>query len=117
RRVDFFTAEIHYWRLLPARGGAALAAVRGVGFEIAAAPVPWGVHARGAGALDWTGARDLGAFLEEADRAGLLVVLSPGPRVGADLPDLGIPLRVLGDPAVQARTARGTPAFTPAPPR
>lgn len=114
--LDFFTAEIHYWRLPRSAWAPCLAAVRGLGFEIASTYVPWSVHETAAGRFDWSGARDLGAFLDEVERAGLLAVLKPGPHINAELTHFGFPARVVRDPAMQARSARGTPIWMPAPP-
>ena len=114
--LDFFTAEIHYWRLPRSAWAPCLAAVRGLGFEIASTYVPWSVHESAAGRFDWSGARDLGAFLDEVEKAGLLAVLKPGPHINAELTHFGFPERVVRDPAMQARSARGTPIWMPAPP-
>ena len=79
--------------------------------------VPWRVHEPERGALAWTGARDLARFLAAARAAGLHVVLRPGPHVNAELTSFGLPDWVLAEPACQARTSRGTPAWLPVPPR
>jgi len=105
---------MHFWRVPRDAWSAQLAAVRELGFEIVAAPVPWGVHEVAPGTFDFTGARDLPAFLAEVRAAGLLAALEPGPHIDLTLPDGGLPARVVRDPAMQARTARDTPAFLPA---
>jgi beta-galactosidase len=117
REVDFFTAEIHYWRLRQSSWRDCLAAVRRLGFEIVSTYVPWSVHETGReGRFDWSGARDLVSFLAEVVRADLLAVLKPGPHINAELTHFGYPERVVRDPAMQARTATGTPVWMPAPP-
>ena len=40
-------------------------------------------------------------------------MLRPGPHVNAELTSFGMPDWVLAEPACQARTARGTPAWMP----
>ncbi len=117
RAIPLWSGEVHYWRVSRAAWGACLAGVKRLGVELVAAPVPWGVHEQDGGALDWSGARDLGAFLDEVAAAGLLAVLRPGPHGELTLTGGGYPARVLRDPAMQAVTARGTPAWCPAPPR
>jgi len=116
REVDFFTAEIHYWRLPRSAWGACLEAVKDLGFEIASTYVPWSVHETAAGRTDWSGARDLGAFLDEVERAGLLCVVKPGPHINAELTHFGFPERIVRDRAMQAVSGRGTPMWLPAPP-
>jgi beta-galactosidase len=115
REVDLFAGEVHYWRMPRAAWAGCLAAVRQIGFEVVTTFVPWGVHETEAGALDWSGARDLGAFLDEVAAAGMLAVLRPGPHGELTMRGGGLPARVLRDPAMQALTARGTPAWCPAP--
>jgi beta-galactosidase len=117
RTLPFFGGAMHYWRVPRARWAACLAAMHDQGFTIVETPVPWRVHERQAGALDWTGDCDLAAFLDAAKAAGLAVVLRLGPSVNAELTSFGIPDWVLANPACQARTAHDTPAWVPAPPR
>jgi len=116
REVDFFTAEIHYWRLPRSAWAPCLAAVAELGFEIASSYVPWSVHETGPSRFDWSGARDLAAFLDEVERAGLLAVLKPGPHAELTITYGGFPERVIRDPAMQARSARGGPIWFPSPP-
>ena len=117
RRLPFYAGAMHYWRVPPARWAAQLRALHGLGLTIVETYVPWRVHEADAGVHDWTGANDLGRFLELADAEGLGVVVRPGPHVNAELTSFGFPDHVVGDPAVQARTARGTPVWMPSPPR
>jgi beta-galactosidase len=108
---------MHYWRVDPRRWEACLAQIHALGLTIVETYVPWRVHEPEPGAWSWTGQNDLARFLELARAAGLSVVLRPGPHVGAELTCFGMPDHVVADPEVQARTARGTPAFLPSPPR
>ena len=108
---------MHYWRVAPARWATCLRAIHSLGLTIVETYVPWRVHEPTRGELGWTGERDLGRFLDAARAAGLSVVLRPGPPIKAQLTSLGLPDWVLAEPACQARTSRGTPAWMPAPPR
>jgi beta-galactosidase len=117
RRLDLFAAELHYWRVQPSAWGACLRAVKALGFEIVSTYVPWSVHERAPGRYDFGGGKDLGGFLDACQREGLFAIVKPGPHVNAELTGFGYPERVLADPDMQARTARGTPMWMPAPPR
>jgi beta-galactosidase len=117
RHLPFYAGAMHYWRVPPAQWAACLRAIHAQGLTIVDTCVPWRVHEPTAGQRAWTGERDLGAFLAAARAAGLAVALRPGPSVGAELTSFGLPDWVLADPECQARTARGTPAWLPAPPR
>nr|HEX4313984.1 beta-galactosidase [Kofleriaceae bacterium] len=117
RELPFYAGAMHYWRVPRARWSACLRAMHDTGFTIVETYVPWRVHAPAANRLDFTGDRDLAGFLDMAEAAGLAVVIRPGPHVNAELTSFGMPDWVLAEPACQARTARGTPAWMPTPPR
>lgn len=117
RHLPFYAGAMHYWRVDPRRWAACLAQLHGLGLTIVETYVPWRVHEPEPGARSWTGAHDLGRFLELAKAAGLAVVLRPGPHINAELTCFGMPDHVVADPDVQARTARGTPVWMPSPPR
>ena len=116
RPLPFYAGAMHYWRVDPKRWAACLKAIHALGLTCVETYVPWRVHEPTAGTYDWRGANDLARFLELARAAGLGVVLRPGPHVNAELTAFGFPDHVLADPAVQARTAHGTPAWLPTPP-
>lgn len=116
RHLPFYAGAMHYGRVDPKRWAACLRAIHALGLTCVETPVPWRAHEPSPGAYDWRGANDLPKFLELARAAGLSVVLRPGPHVGAELTAFGLPDHVVADPAVQARTAHGTPAWMPMPP-
>ncbi|MBI5477214.1 MAG: beta-galactosidase [Deltaproteobacteria bacterium] len=119
-RLPLWSGALHYWRVRRDRWDAALAGVRDLGFGAVETYVPWGVHEVGPREFDFgehDPQLDLGAFLGAAQGAGLKVIVRPGPHINAELTFLGYPERIVADPAMQAITARGTPAFLPLPPR
>jgi beta-galactosidase len=117
RSLPFYAGAMHYWRVEPAQWAPCLRAMHSLGLTIVESYVPWRVHDPQGGRHVWTGERDLGRFLEAAWAAGLAVVLRPGPHVNAELTSFGFPDWVLADPQCQARTAHGSPAWLPVPPR
>jgi beta-galactosidase len=117
RTLPFYAGAMHYWRVPPIRWGASLRAIHALGLTLVETYVPWRAHEPDPGARLWRGEHDLGRFLDAARAAGLGVVLRVGPACNAELTSFGIPDWVLSDPACQARTAQGTPAWLPAPPR
>lgn len=117
RALPFYAGAMHYWRVDPQHWAACLRAIHELGLTIVETYVPWRVHALPGGGFDWSGARDLRRFCSLARGAGLAVVLRPGPHVNAELTSFGMPDAVLAEPACQARSARGTPVWLPAPPR
>jgi beta-galactosidase len=117
RRLPFYAGAMHYWRVPPSTWAAQLRALHQLGLTIVETYVPWRVHESDAGVYDWTGQNDLGRFLDLAHAEGLAVVVRPGPHVNAELTSFGFPDHIVGDPALQARTAHGTPVWMPSPPR
>ena len=102
----------------PRAGRACLRAMHAHRLTLVETYVPWRVHEpRARPTSSGRGARDLARFSTPRATAGLAVVLRPGPHVNAELDGFGIPDWVLADPACQARTAHGTPAWMPSPPR
>jgi beta-galactosidase len=119
-RLPLWSGALHYWRVRRDRWEAALAGVRDLGFGAVETYVPWGVHEVRPGEFDFgerDPQRDLGAFLTAAQATGLKAIVRPGPHINAELNFFGYPERIVSDPAMQAVTARGTPAFMPMPPR
>lgn len=117
RRLDLFLGSLHYWRTPPASRQRCLAALRALGCTAVETPVPWHVHETAAGRFEWKAERDLARFLELCREEDLAAVLRVGPCVGAELNGLGFPDDVLHDAELSARTAHGSPAWLPAPPR
>ena len=117
KTLPFYAGALHYWRVDPAKWSACLRAMHGMGFTIVESYVPWREHEVDEGDYRWTGAHDLGRFVETAGAAGLAVVLRPGPHCNAELTSFGMPDFVLADEDCQARTSRGTPVWFPSPPR
>jgi beta-galactosidase len=117
RSLPFYAGAMHYWRVDPARWPGCLRAIHSLGLTLVETYVPWRVHEPAHGERAWNDERDLARFLEAARAGGLGVVLRPGPHVNAELTSFGIPDWVLAEPACQARTALGTPAWCPQPPR
>lgn len=115
--VPFFAGAMHYWRVQPRSWRACLERMRGAGLRLVQSYVPWSVHEDKPGVIAWDGELDLGRFLDRVGDLGMLAVLRPGPHVNAELTGFGFPDRILRSRAIQARTARGTPAWLPVPPR
>lgn len=117
KELAVHSAEFHYWRSDRKTWRAALTALKNIGLTMISSYVPWSVHETGAGNYDFKGPRDLKAFIDEVEGAGLYLLLRPGPHINAELTHFGFPERILSDSAMLARNARGTPVWLPAPPK
>ncbi|NOY93159.1 MAG: hypothetical protein GXP55_18395 [Deltaproteobacteria bacterium] len=115
-----YSGAMHYFRLRPERWRAGLVALKDLGLEMVETYVPWSVHERERGKLDFGQGDprlDLGRFLDMAAEEGLRAFVRPGPHINAELTDFGLPRFVLEDKAVQARSPRQNPVILSFPPR
>jgi beta-galactosidase len=119
-RVPLRCGSVQYFRLARDAFRPALEAARASGVTMVETYVPWGVHERAPGQLDFGDLRpenDLGAFLDLAHELGLFVFLRPGPHINAELTYFGLPERIVTDEACWARSPRDTPVYLHVPPR
>ena len=117
--LPLYSGSVDYWRTDRQVWGKLLDAVRGLGFRIISACVPWNIHETPDRRFDFgTGdeRKDLDAFLTLCYEKKLYVIVRPGPAVSAAVATLGFPERILGNPAIQAQSAQGTQVIIPAPP-
>jgi beta-galactosidase len=114
--LPFFSGSIHYWRHHPKNWSALVQGAASLGVKAICSYVPWSIHESKRG-FDFGGALDVAKFAETVAGAGLHFIARPGPHINAELTGFGFPDSVLTDPAIQAQTAQGTPAWLPAPPR
>ena len=83
---------------------AELAKMRAGGVQIAATYVFWIHHEERPGEWDFTGQRDLRAFIDACSAAGLAVVLRIGPFAHGECRNGGLPDWIVRDPAMTPRT-------------
>lgn len=96
--------EFHFSRYPRDRWAAELAKMRAGGVEIASTYVFWIHHEERPGEWDFTGQRDLSAFIGECARAGLAVVLRIGPFAHGECRNGGLPDWIVRDPDMTPRT-------------
>jgi len=105
----WFSGEIHPWRLDPADWPAVLDAVADLGFRMVSLYVPWVVHETAPGLFDFTGAKDVEAFLSLVHDRGMKAMVRIGPDAGGELETAGWPQRIVDDPECQALRPNGLP--------
>ena len=114
-----YTGSIDYWRLDRSRWDAALKRLKDGGLDAVHTCIPWREHEPSRGAFDFGESRtslDVGAFIDEAARQGLGVLLDIGPYARADLPYFGLPDHLVVDDAIKARGPTGQPVVSWLPP-
>jgi len=106
-----FSVEMHYFRIDKRYWSICFERIKRAGFRIISTAVPWNVHQDENKHLDFSGvsdpSKDLVVFLELAREFGFKVVLRPGPMVGGQLTNSGLPRFVFNDLKAFARDASG----------
>lgn len=74
-------ASLFYFRLPREVWASRLAQVRASGYRVIDVYLPWNFHETAPGEWDFCGRRDVAAFLDLADQAGLAVLARPGPYI------------------------------------
>lgn len=74
-------ASLFYFRLPREVWASRLAQVRASGYRVIDVYLPWNFHETAPGEWDFSGRRDVAAFLDLAHEAGLAVIARPGPYI------------------------------------
>lgn len=104
KRILPFAGEMHFSRTPRASWAQDLAAMKAGGLDVVQAYVFWLHTEEVQGQQDWTDNRALGEFVDEAQRAGLLVALRIGPWCHGEARNGGWPDWVGAQPGVRVRT-------------
>ncbi len=108
RRVWILGASVEYARVPPEMWAERIAAARQAGFNTIATSCPWMLHEPRKGRFSFHGAGDVRGFVELCGKAGMWVMLRPGPFVGANFDAGGLPSWLLETPGVALREANET---------
>jgi beta-galactosidase len=117
RPSELYGGAMHYWRLERDKWDGILDSVVGMGFTTISIYIPWEVHEVERGVFDFSGNKDIDAFLALIESKGLKIVVRPGPQINSELTWFGYPVRILDDPELQALNSQGTKAVLTQVPR
>ncbi|HEY8296237.1 MAG TPA: beta-galactosidase family protein, partial [Micrococcaceae bacterium] len=102
---------IHYFRVHPEQWEDRIARLAAMGANTLDTYIAWNFHQpRPDAAPDFSGWRDIGHFIRLAERAGLDVIVRPGPYICAEWDNGGFPAWVTAIPGLGLRSS--DPAFT-----
>lgn len=96
-------ASLFYFRLPRSQWRARLEQVRASGYTSVDVYLPWNFHETGPGTWDFTGERDVSAFLDLAAEVGLLVVARPGPYICSEWDGGALPAWLTLEPGLRVR--------------
>ncbi|MGB7213162.1 MAG: beta-galactosidase family protein, partial [Gemmatimonadales bacterium] len=103
--IQLLSGELHYTRIPREYWANRLAMAKAMGLNTISTYVFWDFHETRPGHFDFsTGERDLGAFLDEAKKQGLWVILRPGPYVCAEWDFGGYPAYLAKDTTLKVRS-------------
>jgi beta-galactosidase len=105
RRVWLVSGSIHMARTPRAQWAERIAAAKRAGLNTVETAVVWARHEPRQGQFDFSGDNDLRHFVQLCQKAGMYVVLRPGPFVGAGYDLGGLPPWLLNVNNVKLRTA------------
>src|SRR4026208_1167890 len=86
--IQILSGEMHYARVPPEYWRDRMLKARAMGLNTISTYVFWNFHEPVEGTFDFTGQRDIAAYIRAAQEVGLHVILRPGPYVCAEW-DLG----------------------------
>ena len=110
RPFQIISGEMHYARIPRAYWRDRLRKARAMGLNTISTYVFWNLHEPTPGEYDFSGRRDIAAFIRLAGEEGLHVILRPGPYVCAEWELGGYPAWLLADSAMVLRSTY--PGFT-----
>ncbi|WP_084714632.1 glycoside hydrolase family 35 protein [Streptacidiphilus rugosus] len=97
------SAAVHYFRIHPDQWRDRLLRLRAMGVNTVETYVPWNLHERERGSFDFSGWKDVAAFVGLAGELGLDVIVRPGPYICGEWEFGGLPAWLLADPAIRLR--------------
>jgi beta-galactosidase len=101
---QFRSGEIHMARIPREYWRQRLKMAKAMGLNSVGAYIFWNFHETEKGKFDFTGDRDVHAFIKMAQEEGLWVLLRPGPYVCAEWDFGGYPYWLLTEPGVKIRS-------------
>lgn len=101
--VKLLSGAIHYFRMVPKHWEDSLYNLKALGFNTVETYIPWNLHEVQEGHFDFSGNKDVVAFVKKAEEIGLMVILRPGPYICAEWDFGGLPAWLLNEPDVKLR--------------
>ncbi len=102
--LQILSGEMHYPRIPREYWRDRFRKARAMGLNTISTYVFWNLHEASPGQYDFTGQRDVAAFIRTAADEGLHVIVRPGPYVCAEWDLGGYPAWLLADPALVLRS-------------
>ncbi len=107
--IKLLSGAVHYFRIMPQYWEDCFYNIKAMGFNAVETYIPWNIHEPEEGVFDFSGEKDVEAFVRLAQEMGLMVILRPTPFICAEWEFGGLPAWLLRYPDIKVRT--NTPLF------
>ena len=104
RRIWLVSGSVHYFRIPAALWAERLLAAKRAGLNCIDTYVPWAFHEPVEGKWEFSGDKDIAAFVRLAGKMGLYVILRPGPYICSEWDFGGLPAWLTTKPGIAYRT-------------
>ena len=101
--IKLISGAVHYFRNMPDTWPDIFAKLAALGCNCVETYCAWNLHEPKPGKFDFSGKLDIEAFLHEAEKAGLMAIVRPGPYICAEWEFGGLPWWIQTDDAIEIR--------------
>lgn len=106
--IKLISGAVHYFRNMPDTWEDIFLKMRAMGCNCVETYCAWNMHEKQPGIYDFTGNLDLVKFIQTAEKAGLMVIVRPGPYICAEWEFGGLPWWILTKENMQIRCMNPT---------
>ena len=101
--IKLISGAVHYFRNLPETWPDIFEKLRAMGCNCVETYCAWNMHEPKPGTFDFTGRLDIVRFIKEAEKAGLMVIVRPGPYICAEWEFGGLPWWIQREDGLEIR--------------
>lgn len=101
--IKLISGAVHYFRNLPETWPDIFEKLRAMGCNCVETYCAWNMHEPKPGTFDFTGRLDIVRFIKEAEKAGLMVIVRPGPYICAEWEFGGLPWWIQKEEGLEIR--------------